>query len=31
MTEDELNKKLADPKIPVEEKKRLQDEYNRGL
>ena len=28
MTEDDLNKKLADPKLTPEEKKRLQDEYN---
>lgn len=28
MTEDELYQKLSDPKIPPEEKKRIQEQYN---
>lgn len=30
MTEQELNKKLADPKLSPQQKKKLQDEYNRA-
>jgi hypothetical protein len=29
MTRKELTKKLKDPNVPIAEKKKLQDEYNR--